>query len=100
MSAAFNHIPPAGCPANLDTLRTHQAGNDSRAIPAPATVGSHHVRLRRRRRMIPERRVSAGSTSVFEPPQLWVTSYCAPSFPWRCSDECAIDAPSTGLDWR
>ena len=54
MSAAFNHIPPAGCPANLDTLRTHQAGNGSHAIPAPAAVGPHSVRLRRRRRMIPE----------------------------------------------
>ena len=54
MSAAFNHIPPAGCPANLDTLRTHQAGNDSRPIPAPAAVGPHSVRLRRRRRMIAE----------------------------------------------
>ena len=54
MSAAFNHMPPAGCPANLDTLPTHHAGNDSRAIPACAAVGPHSVRLRQRRRMIPE----------------------------------------------
>jgi hypothetical protein len=54
MSAAFNRIHPAGCPANQDTLPTHQAGNDGRAIPAPAAVRPHSVRLRRRRRTIPE----------------------------------------------
>jgi len=54
VSAAFNHIPPVGCPANLDTLPTHHASKGSHAIPAPAAVGPHSVRLRRCRRMVPQ----------------------------------------------
>jgi len=51
---ALQRRPPAGCASNADDLLTQHASIASVANGACAAVGPHSVRLRRRRRMIPE----------------------------------------------
>jgi hypothetical protein len=52
--AVFQRRPPAGCASNADDLLTQRAGIASLAIAACAAVGPRSIRLRRRRRTIPE----------------------------------------------
>ena len=54
MIAALQRRPHAGCASNADGLLTQHARTASLAITACAAVDQHPVRLRRRRRIIPE----------------------------------------------